>query len=125
MPGAVIAAQAVPEDCDGGPSGENFCRSTSALVNAWGWLTTVMSAPILVSQNDDSDCFTDTSAAPFALLVDFHEVSEPPEAFGWRAFAAGPSSSVAVSVLSWLQSGSGYSLSASLVSEAAVSAAAS
>ena len=31
-PGADIAAHAVPEDCDGWLSGENFCRSRSALV---------------------------------------------------------------------------------------------
>src|SRR5688572_17966358 len=103
MPGAVIAAHAVPEDCDGGLSGENFRCSRSALVKVWGWLTTVMSAPIRVSQNGDSDCFTETSAAPFALFVDFHDVSEPPEVFGARAFEAGPSRSVAVSRLSWLQ----------------------
>src|SRR5258708_25355996 len=42
-PGAVTAAQAVPEDCDGWPSGEYFCRSTSALVETEGWLTTVIS----------------------------------------------------------------------------------
>ena len=32
-PGAVTAAQAAPEDCDGGPSGEYFCSSTSTLVD--------------------------------------------------------------------------------------------
>src|SRR3982074_2678149 len=35
-PGAAIAAHGVPEDCDGGASVENFCRSRSELVKVWG-----------------------------------------------------------------------------------------
>src|SRR5882757_8392692 len=110
-PGAVTAAQAVPEDCDGWPSGEYFCRSTSALVEAEGWLTTVISAPIRVSQNGDSDCLTKIAEVPFGLALDDHDASPPSAAFGAVRPFATSMLNVKASTLSWLQSSLSISMS--------------
>src|SRR3981189_987365 len=80
-PGAVIAAQAVPEDCEGWASGENRCRSRSALANVWGGGPTVMSAPTRASQNGESGCFPDTSAEPFGLSFEDQMISPSAPAF--------------------------------------------
>ena len=66
---------------------------------------TVMSAPIRVSQNGETDCFTDTAEAPFALSLD-DQVASPLGAAlrAARAFGAGPAVRVEASTLSWLQS---------------------
>ena len=103
-PGAVAAAQAVPEDCEGGASGENFCRSTSALVEVEGWLTTVMSAPMRVSQNGVSDCLTVTAEVPFAPGV--RRPRNVAAVGGLRCSAAFGCARLRVeaSTLSWLQS---------------------
>src|SRR5438477_3404545 len=120
MPGAVAAAQAVPDDCEGGASGENFCRNASALVEAEGF-TTVMSAPMRVSQNGVSDCLTETAEAPFGLAFDDHDGSLPAAFFAAvRPFGA-VKLSVEASTLSWLQSslsGSMSVMSTSLISRA-------
>src|SRR5882757_126143 len=121
-PGAVIAAQAVPEDCDGGPSGEYFCSSASALVATGGWWTTVMSAPIRVSQNGDSDCLTETAEAPFGFALDDHDASPLSVAFGATLPLGAAMLSVDASTLSWLQSSLSMSISfmtsASLIARA-------
>src|SRR6476646_6044914 len=91
-PGAVTVAQAVPEDC-GWPSGEYFCSSTSALVVTGRWLTTVMSAPIRVSQNGDRD------ASPLSAVLG----PVPPAGAGML--------NVDASTLSWLQSSLSTSMS--------------
>src|SRR5215475_15095379 len=74
-PGAVMAAQALPEEFSGAALGEIFCRSTSPLVVPAGWFTTVMSAPMRVSQNGVTCCLTDTEEAPLPLTLDDHDVS--------------------------------------------------
>src|ERR1700752_5135603 len=103
-PGADIAAQALPEEFSGGALGEIFCRSRSPLVVPEGWLTTVMSAPMRVSQNGEIDCFTDTEAAPLPWALDDHDASSPAAPFaGARLFGEGRFS-VEGSTLSWLQS---------------------
>src|SRR5215467_16038718 len=103
-PGAVTAAQALPEDCSGGAFGEYFCRSRSPLVVPIAGLTTVMSAPMRVSQNGEIDCLTETEEAPLPLAFDAHDALLPSLFFeaAPRALTEGRSSSEA-SILSWLQ----------------------
>src|ERR1700681_4784659 len=121
-PGAVAAAQAVPEDCGALPPLAAFSDSSSDIVV--GCRATVMSAPILVSQNGDRGCFTD-KAEPFGLSLEDHDISLPEPARGAsRAFDAGPVVRVEASTLSWLQSSSRSFRSASSAPGAAVSAAA-
>ena len=75
-PGAVIAAQAVPDDCGRLPPLASFsARDLRRRQRAPG-ASTVMSAPILVSRNGERDCLTDTAEVPFAFSFDDHEVSE-------------------------------------------------
>src|SRR5258708_36269107 len=62
-PGAVIAAQAEPEDCGAEPPLASFSDSASDAVSV-PCRATVMSAPIRVSQNGVSDCLTDTAEVP-------------------------------------------------------------
>ncbi len=89
-PGAVIAAQAVPEDCGTLPPLASFSDSSSEAVSV-PWRATVMSAPIRVSQNGESDCLTDTADAPFGLSFDDHAASALAVLFGAaRAFGAAP-----------------------------------
>src|SRR5882724_396790 len=102
-PGAVIAAQAVPEDCGTAPPFAAFSATSSDIVV--GSRATVMSAPTRVSQNGETACFTDTAEAPFGLPLPDQVVSLPSAAR--RAvdpFAASPLLSVDASMLSWLQS---------------------
>src|SRR5262245_36095049 len=103
-PGADIAAQALPEEFSGGAFGEIFWRNTSPLVVTGAGLTTVMSAPILVSQNGAIDCLTETEEAPLPLALDDHDASSllAPLAAA-RAFTEGRFNMEA-SILSWLQS---------------------
>src|SRR5438128_11967096 len=103
-PGADIAAQALPEEFSGGAFGEIFCRSRSPLVAPGAGLTTVMSTPIRVSQNGETDCLTDTEDAPLPLALDDHEASSLAALFaGVRLLADGRFNKEA-STLSWLQS---------------------
>ncbi len=88
-----------------------------------GCLVTVISAPIRVSQNGDSGCFTETPAAPFGLLLDDHDISAAVPGFGVVRFDAGLVESVDASTLSWLQSSCKSLMSASLASGASASAA--
>src|SRR5438552_12898463 len=88
--GADIAAQALPEEFSGGALGEIFCRSRSPLVVPGGGLTTVMSAPMRVSQKGETDCLTDRAAAPLPLALDDHDASLPSAFFeGVRPLADG------------------------------------
>src|SRR6202023_2168246 len=80
--GAVNAAHAAPDDCGTLPPFASFSDSSSDIVSAQRCRATVMSAPILVSQNGDSGCFTDTSAEPFGLSLDDHVISLPARACG-------------------------------------------
>src|SRR4051794_28095509 len=77
-----------------------------------------MSAPIRVSQNGDTDCFTVTPEEPLALPLDA-QFSPPPAAAWARFLAAMMSLSVPASMASWLQS----SLSTSMPLRTSVSAA--
>ncbi len=108
----MIAAHAAPEDCGSLPPLAAFSASSSESVD--GSRTTVMSAPIRVSQNGETDCFTDT-ADPFGLSVDDHVISLVGLARGARrAFEAGLMAiKVDASTLSWLQSSSRSLMSAS------------
>src|SRR5215468_2680106 len=74
-PGADIAAQALPEEFSGAAFGEIFCRNRSLLVMPDCGFTTVMSAPMRVSQNGEIDCLTDTEEAPLPLALDDHDAS--------------------------------------------------
>src|SRR5664279_1192060 len=85
-PGADIAAHALPEDCGALPPLASFSVNNSEPVSAAGWRATVMSAPIRVSQNGDSGCFTDNAAEPLGLSFDDHDGSPLAMAFGRRAF---------------------------------------
>src|ERR1700712_5860730 len=69
-PGAVIAAQAAPEDCCSPVV--IFCCSASA-AEAGYCRATVRSAPTLVSQNGIIDALTDNAAAPLALSCADHD----------------------------------------------------
>src|SRR5258708_8635663 len=116
-PGAVIAAHAVPVDCGSLPPLVAFSDNSSDIVV--GCRVTVISAPILVSQNGDSGCFTDT-AEPFRLSLEDHDISAAVPACGeTRAFDAGPLVNVDASTLSWLQSSCKSLMSASSPSGAA------
>src|SRR3954452_18999255 len=86
-PGAVMAAQALPEEFSGTPFGEIFCRSRSPLVVPGAGLTTVMSAPMRVSQNGEIDCLTDTDDAPLPLALDDHAALLPSAFFAAAARA--------------------------------------
>ncbi len=77
--------RALPEDCGRLPPLVAFCASSSDIVR--GSLVTVMSAPIRVSQNEDTDCFTVTAEEPFALAFD--DQSSPSLAAAWRALLGG------------------------------------
>ena len=102
-PGAVIAAQAVPDDCGRLPPLASFSESCSDVV-AVPWRATVMSAPMRVSQNGEIDCLTDTAEVPFALSLADHAVSMLPAAFDAPLpLGAGPVR-VEASTLSRLQS---------------------
>ena len=79
-PGAVIAAQAVPDDCGRLPPLASFSESSSDVV-AVPCRATVMSAPMRVSQNGEMDCLTDTAEVPFALSLADHAASTPAAAF--------------------------------------------
>ena len=48
---------------------------TAAPTSSWAARATVMSAPIRVSQNGESGCFTETPAEPFGLFFDDHDMS--------------------------------------------------
>src|SRR5664279_1747855 len=122
-PGADIAAHALPEDCGALPPLASFSDNSSEPVSVAGWRVSVMSAPILVSQNGVSGCFTDTAAEPFALSFDDHDASPFAIVFGERAFDAGAHVSVEASTLSWLQSSSRPLMSASFMFASAESAA--
>src|ERR1700730_10619496 len=80
-----------------------------------------MSAPILVSQNGDRGCFTDT-AEPFGLSFEDHDISVLVGSTG-RVFDALLVVSVEASTLSWLQSSSSPLISTSLGSAAGGAAA--
>src|SRR5258708_21689243 len=125
-PGAVIAAQAVPEDCGTLPPFASFSDSTSEAVSV-PCRATVMSAPIRVSRNGETDCLTETADEPFGLAFDDHDASAPAFFGALRPFAAGPDSGEA-SRLSWLQSSlltsMSFMISASLTSGAVAVAAA-
>jgi len=84
--------------------GEIFCRSRSPLVVPEGWLTTVMSAPMRVSQNGEIDCLTDTEAAPLPWALDDHDASSLAAPFEAARPLAEGRFSVEASTLSWLQS---------------------
>ena len=113
----------IPEDCGALPPFASFSDNSSEPVSVAGWRVTVMSAPIRVSQNGDSGCFTDTAAEPLALSLDDHDASPLATAFGERAFDAGAHVSVEASTLSWLQSSSRPLISASFMPASAESAA--
>src|SRR5439155_2766528 len=102
-PGAVIAAQAVPDDCGRLPPLASFSESCSDVV-AVPCRATVMSAPMRASQNGVMDCLTDTAEVPFALSLADHVVSALPAAFDAPLpFGSGPLR-VDASTLSRLQS---------------------
>src|SRR5882724_11213337 len=73
-PGAVMAAQADPEDCGVVPPLASFSDSASEAVSV-PCRATVMSAPIRVSQNGVSDCLTDTAELPFGFSFADHAAS--------------------------------------------------
>src|SRR6202035_4286714 len=123
-PGAVIAAQAEPEDCGALPPLASFSASSCDSVSVAGWRATVMSAPTRASHNGDSGCFTETAAEPLGLSLDDHDMSLLAAACGERAFESGPVVSVEASTLSGLQSSSRPLMSASSASGAAAAAAA-
>src|ERR1700751_6209154 len=101
-PGAVIAAQAAPEDCGALPPLVDFSASTSDMVV--GSRATVMSAPTRVSQNGETHCFTDTADEPLAWSCDDHFISPlSPVLFGGAFVLA--SATAGVSALSRRQSG--------------------
>src|SRR5882724_9874800 len=103
-PGADIAAQALPEEFSGGALGEIFCRNRSPLVVPGAGLTTVMSAPILVSQNGEIDCLTETEAAPLPLALDDHDALSPAALFAAARPLTDGRFNMEASTLSWLQS---------------------
>src|SRR4051794_16039034 len=103
-PGAVTAIQAVPEDSGRLPPFAAFSVNNSDDVGVEAGRLTVMSAPIRVSQNGESACFTETAAKPFLLSFEDQEASGATA--GERAFEAGTEASVEASTLSWLQSSS-------------------
>src|ERR1700754_2822845 len=103
-PGAVMAAQALPEEFSGGALGEIFCRSRSPLVVPEGWLTTVMSAPMRVSQYGEIDCLTDTEEAPLPCALDDYDASSLTALFNAPRPLAEGRFCVVTSALSWLQS---------------------
>src|SRR5258708_192390 len=100
-PGAVAAAQALPEDCGILPPLAAFCASSSDIVV--GSFATVMSAPTRVSQNDDTDCLTFTPEEPLALALDDQSIPSLAAACA-RFLAAMMSLSVPASMASWAQS---------------------
>src|SRR3954452_9584376 len=67
-PGAVAAAQALPEDCGRLPPLAAFCARSSDIVV--GSFATIMSSPTRVSQNDATNCFTVTAEDPRGLVGD-------------------------------------------------------
>src|SRR6478736_5606162 len=83
-PGAVAAAQALPEDCGRLPPLVAFCASSSDIVR--GSLVTVMSAPMRASQNEETDCFTVTAEEPLAFAFD--DQFRPSLAAAWARFLA-------------------------------------
>ena len=98
----MIAAQAVPEDCCELPPFASLSASASDAVSV-PCRATVMSAPMRVSRNGETDCLTDTAEAPFGLAL-FDQVASALAPFGAaRPFGAGPVR-VEASTLSWLQS---------------------
>src|SRR5215203_1222217 len=101
-PGAVMAAQAVPEDCEGAAS--YFWRSRSALVATAFGLTTVMSAPTRASQNGNTDRLTETDDAPLPLRLEDHAAPLSARPLAAARPFAGARFSVEASTLSWLQS---------------------
>ena len=103
-PGAVTAAQALPEEFSPGAPGEIFCCSRSPLVAPCGGLTTVMSAPMRVSQNGEIDCLTDTEDAPLPLALEDHAAESLAAFFAAGRPLAEGAFSVDASTLSWLQS---------------------
>src|SRR6516164_703344 len=74
-PGAVIAAQAEPEDCCGLPGPADLSASSSDRVV--GSRATDMSAPTRVSQNGETVCLTETSEEPFGLSLDDQFIESP------------------------------------------------
>src|SRR5689334_8192821 len=94
-PGAVTAAQALPPDCGRPPPVLAFSANSADIVVGCG--ATVMAAPTRVSQNDHTDCFTDTSEPPFALRLFDQETSLPPSPAFAPRLAAGRSASVKAS----------------------------
>src|SRR5205823_974518 len=100
-PGAVAAAQALPEDCGTLPPLVAFCARSSDIVR--GSLVTVMSAPIRASQNENTDCFTFTAEEPLALAFDDQFIPLLAAACA-RFLAAMMSLSVPASIASWPQS---------------------
>src|ERR1700761_8267585 len=110
-PGALMEAQALPPDCGRLPPFELFSASSSAMV-VGSWVT-VMSAPTLASQTGETDCFTDTDAAPLGWFLSDQFMppsAEEAETVCERIFAPDMSCKVEASTSSWLQS----SLSASI-----------
>src|SRR6185369_16080545 len=79
-PGAVIAAQPVPEDCGRLPPLASLSESCSDVVVV-PCRATVMSAPTRVSRNGEMDCLTDTAEVPFALSLADHAASALAAAF--------------------------------------------
>src|SRR5262245_27485398 len=102
-PGAVIAAQAVPDDCGRLPPLASRSDNCSDVVTA-PCLATVMSAPIRVSQNGEIDCLTATADVPLALSFAVHDISVPPAPDDVERRLATKSPSVDTSTSSWLQS---------------------
>src|SRR4051794_14568771 len=125
-----MAAQAEPDDCGRLPPFASFSESSSEAVSV-PCRATVISAPILVSRNGETDCLTDTPDAPFAFWLEDQDASAFVPAFAAPLGAGLPlragAGRVDASTLSWLQSSlltsTPFIMSASLASGAAASAA--
>jgi hypothetical protein len=121
MPGADIAAQAVPDDCGRLPPLASFSESCSELVSV-PCRATVMSAPMRVSQNGVMDCVTDTDEVPFGRSLDDQEVFGPSALFAAALFfGSGPASghrSVSSRLQSSLLTSMSFMMSTSLASGA-------